>query len=193
METRPFQVCLVCSFCSSDRGFAHREFFIPQSGFLQTPPHDGRPCLRLTVPTAKSVVDSHHQVIMRAEHTQGRLCPFRTTDRRNGRSLFDNGAVIMRPYAVYGFGTGNAASVGQLTPSNSGRSGRAGHSRKADPATIQGEAGRCSVRREAHHAKAASSMMRRLSGIRTVSSDTHAENAAAPMRIRRPGRRTCSS
>ena len=29
----------------------------------------------------------------------------------------------MRPYAVYGFGTGNAASVGQLTPSNSGRSG----------------------------------------------------------------------
>ncbi len=59
----------VCSFCSSDRGFAHREFFIPQSGFLQTPPHDGRPCLRLTVPTAKSVVDSHHQVIMRAEHT----------------------------------------------------------------------------------------------------------------------------
>ena len=62
----------VCSFCSSDRGFAHREFFIPQSGFLQTPPHDGRPCLRLTVPTAKSVVDSHHQVIMRAEHTQKR-------------------------------------------------------------------------------------------------------------------------
>ena len=29
----------------------------------------------------------------------------------------------MRPYAVYGFGTGNAASTGQLTPSNSGRSG----------------------------------------------------------------------
>ena len=70
METRPFLVCLICSFCSSDRGFAHREFFIPQSGFLQTPPHDGRPCLRLTVPTAKSVVDSHHQAIMRAEHTQ---------------------------------------------------------------------------------------------------------------------------
>ena len=74
METRPFQVCLVCSFCSSDRGFAHREFFIPQSGFLQTPPHDGRPCLRLTVPTAKSVVDSHHQVIMRAEHTRKKRC-----------------------------------------------------------------------------------------------------------------------
>lgn len=69
LETRPFQVCLLCSFCSSDRGFAHRELFIPQSGFLQTPPHDGRPCLRLTVPTAKSVVDFHHQVIMRAEHT----------------------------------------------------------------------------------------------------------------------------
>lgn len=62
METRPFQVYLICSFCSSDRGFA--------SDFFQTPPHDGRPCLRLTVPTAKSVVDFHHQVIMRAEHTK---------------------------------------------------------------------------------------------------------------------------
>ena len=70
METRPFQVCLLCSFCSSDRGFAHRELFIPQSGFLQTPPHDGRPCLRLTVPTAKPVVDFHHQVIIRAGHTK---------------------------------------------------------------------------------------------------------------------------
>ena len=61
METRPFQVCLICSFCSSDRGFA--------SNFFQTPPHDGRPCLRLTVPTAKPVADFHHQVITRAEHT----------------------------------------------------------------------------------------------------------------------------
>ena len=58
-----------CS-CSSDRGFPHRELFIPQSGFLQTPPHDGRPCLRLTVPTVKPVVDFHHQVIMRAKHTK---------------------------------------------------------------------------------------------------------------------------
>ncbi|MBQ7820290.1 MAG: hypothetical protein IJ341_11410, partial [Bacteroidales bacterium] len=51
----------------SDRGFA--------SDFLQTPPHDGRPCLQLTVPTAKPVADFHRQVIMRAEHTR------RTTHR----------------------------------------------------------------------------------------------------------------
>ena len=52
---------LIYSFCSSDRGFA--------SDFLQTPPHDGRPCLRLTVPTAKPVADFHRQVITRAERT----------------------------------------------------------------------------------------------------------------------------
>ena len=62
VETRPFQVCLLCSFCSSDRGFA--------LGFLQTPPHGGRPCPQLTVPTAKSVADFHRQVITRAERTQ---------------------------------------------------------------------------------------------------------------------------
>ena len=55
---------LVYSFCSSDRGFA--------SDFLQTPPHDGRPCLWLTVPTAKPVADFHRQVITRAEHTTKR-------------------------------------------------------------------------------------------------------------------------
>ena len=41
----------------------------PQSSFLQIPPHDGHPCLRLTVPTAKSVVDFHHQVIAHAGRT----------------------------------------------------------------------------------------------------------------------------
>ena len=56
--------CLICSFCSSDRGFA--------SDFFQTPPHDGRPCLRLTVPTAKPVTDFHRQVVTRAEHTSKR-------------------------------------------------------------------------------------------------------------------------
>ena len=61
VETRPFQVCLLCSFCSSDRGFA--------LGFLQTPPPGGRPCPQLTVPTAKSVADFHRQVITRAERT----------------------------------------------------------------------------------------------------------------------------
>ena len=62
METRPFQVRLIYSFCSSDRGFA--------SDFLQTPPHDGRPCLWLTVPTAKPVADFHRQVITHAERTR---------------------------------------------------------------------------------------------------------------------------
>ena len=53
--------CLICNFCSSDRGFA--------LGFLQTPPHDGRPCPWLTVPTAKSVADFHRQVVTHAERT----------------------------------------------------------------------------------------------------------------------------
>ena len=52
----------LCSFCSSDRGFA--------SDFFQTPPHDGRPCLWLTVPTATPVADFLRQVITRAEHTK---------------------------------------------------------------------------------------------------------------------------
>ena len=52
---------LIYSFCSSDRGFA--------SDFLQIPPHDGHPCLRLTVPTAKPVADFHRQVITHAGRT----------------------------------------------------------------------------------------------------------------------------
>src|SRR5699024_11343870 len=46
-----------------------RHFAASTSGFLQIPPHDGHPCLRLTVPTAKSVVDFHHQVIAHAGRT----------------------------------------------------------------------------------------------------------------------------
>lgn len=53
--------CLVCDFCSSDRGFA--------SGFLQIPPRDGHPCPWLTVPTAKPVADFHRQVIAHAGRT----------------------------------------------------------------------------------------------------------------------------
>src|SRR5690606_39011403 len=37
---------LVCSFCSSDRGFA--------SDFLQIPPRGGHPCHKLTLPTVKA-------------------------------------------------------------------------------------------------------------------------------------------
>ena len=42
----------------------------PQSGFLQIPPHDGHPCLRLTVPATESVVDFHHQVVAHAGRTR---------------------------------------------------------------------------------------------------------------------------
>ena len=44
-------------------------FSVPTSDFLQIPSHDGHPCLWLTVPTAKSVADFHHQVITHAERT----------------------------------------------------------------------------------------------------------------------------
>ena len=44
-------------------------FSTPTSDFLQIPPHDGHPCLRLTVPTAKSVADFHRQVVTRAKRT----------------------------------------------------------------------------------------------------------------------------
>ena len=58
-------VCrLVCDFCSSGREFA--------SSFFQIPPRDGHPCSSLTVPTAKSVVDFHHQVVVHAAHTKKR-------------------------------------------------------------------------------------------------------------------------
>ena len=53
--------CLICSFCPSDRGFA--------SDFFRTLLHSGRPCLQLTVPTAKPVADFHRQVVTHAEHT----------------------------------------------------------------------------------------------------------------------------
>ena len=52
----------ICGFCSSARNFAHwRTFQPPQSGFLQIPPRDEHPCLRLTVPATESVVVFHHQ------------------------------------------------------------------------------------------------------------------------------------
>lgn len=54
--------CLICSFCSSDRGFA--------LDFLQIPPRGGHPCPLLTVPTAKSVADFHRQVIAHVGHTR---------------------------------------------------------------------------------------------------------------------------
>ena len=47
-------------FCSSGQSFAlRRTFHPPQSGFLQIPPHDGHPCLRLTLPAVGRVRDFH--------------------------------------------------------------------------------------------------------------------------------------
>ncbi|MBO0386937.1 hypothetical protein JWK66_06200, partial [Staphylococcus simulans] len=45
------------------------------SDFLQIPPHDGHPCLSLTVPTAKPVMDFHHQVVNHAERTHKKEHP----------------------------------------------------------------------------------------------------------------------
>ncbi|WP_459783837.1 hypothetical protein, partial [Alkalibacterium sp. s-m-22] len=42
------------------------------SDFLQIPPHGGHPCHSLTVPTAKPVVDFHHQVVAHAGRTKKR-------------------------------------------------------------------------------------------------------------------------
>ena len=50
------------------------ELLTPQSGFLQIPPHDGHPCLRLAVPATEPVVDFHHLVIAHAERTSNSHC-----------------------------------------------------------------------------------------------------------------------
>ncbi|MCL2063458.1 MAG: hypothetical protein FWG98_03670, partial [Candidatus Cloacimonetes bacterium] len=39
--------------------------------FLQIPSHDGHPCLKLTVPTTKPVMDLHHQADVHVGHTKG--------------------------------------------------------------------------------------------------------------------------
>ena len=44
--------------------------FSPASNFLQIPPHDGHPCLRLTLPTAKCVAVSHRLVPTHAGYTK---------------------------------------------------------------------------------------------------------------------------
>ena len=40
------------------------------SGFLQIPPDDEHPCLRLTLPTAERVVVFHHLVVAHAGRTK---------------------------------------------------------------------------------------------------------------------------
>ncbi len=59
----------LCGCCSSGRDFARRALLSSASGFLQIPSRGGHPCLRLTVPTAKSVVNFHHLVISHVGRT----------------------------------------------------------------------------------------------------------------------------
>ena len=74
--------CLICGSCSSGRDFARRVYFLPPtSGFLQIPPRDGHPCLRLTLPTTKRVADFHRRVVAHAWRTTKmsvRILYFRT-------------------------------------------------------------------------------------------------------------------
>jgi len=88
-QTHPPQDSLVCSFYSSSRDFA--------SSFLQIPPHDGHPCSWLIVPTAKPIVDFHHQVIAHAEQSgrRGRLAPV-LPHHRTYRSVYGGSAEL--PY-----------------------------------------------------------------------------------------------
>ena len=60
---------------------------LPTSDFLRIPPHDGHPCLRLTVPTAKSVADFHRQVIAHAERTIKETSFVRQDKRRFSSSV----------------------------------------------------------------------------------------------------------
>eukprot|EP00831_Metopus_contortus_P058811 TRINITY_DN5091_c0_g1_i2.p3 TRINITY_DN5091_c0_g1~~TRINITY_DN5091_c0_g1_i2.p3 ORF type:complete len:109 (-),score=0.35 TRINITY_DN5091_c0_g1_i2:292-618(-) len=71
-QARPPHICLICTFCSSGPDFA--------ADFFQIPPHDGHPCLTLTVPIAKSVTDFYRRIIAHAEHTK-RL-PLRRAGKR---------------------------------------------------------------------------------------------------------------
>lgn len=64
LANSPTHLSLICGFCSSGRDFA--------AGFLQIPPHDGHPCLWLTLLAAKRVADSHRRVIAHAGRTKKR-------------------------------------------------------------------------------------------------------------------------
>src|SRR5690606_18551416 len=67
--TLSISIGLVCSFCPSGQDFA--------AGFLQIPPRDGHPCLKLTLPTAKCVRDFHPIVMTHAGRTEGRNASMR--------------------------------------------------------------------------------------------------------------------
>ena len=77
-----------------------RYFQTSESGFLQIPPHDGHPCLWLTVPTAKSVADFHRQVVAHAGRTKKKnrtaSSGFLHTDKRTAprQSFFSCARII---------------------------------------------------------------------------------------------------
>ncbi len=82
LQGRPPVYGLICGSYSSARNFALRwTFQPPQSGFLQIPPHDGHPCLWLTVPATESVVDFHHQVVAHAGRTRNTGLLHKAADR----------------------------------------------------------------------------------------------------------------
>src|SRR5690606_1904629 len=59
--TLSISIGLVCRFCPSGQDFA--------AGFLQIPPRDGHPCLKLTLPTANCARDFHPIVMTHAGRT----------------------------------------------------------------------------------------------------------------------------
>jgi hypothetical protein len=66
LANSPAQNGLICGFCSSGQDFA--------AGFLQIPPHDGHPCLGLTLLAVKRVADLHRRVSAHAGRTN-KCCP----------------------------------------------------------------------------------------------------------------------
>ena len=82
--------CLVCSSCSSGQRFA--------SGFLQIPPHDGHPCLPLTVPPVGPVEDLQSSA---TAHLQVRAHAGRT--KKKSRGIFSagpNGLLLVTSYSL---------------------------------------------------------------------------------------------
>ncbi|MBR5423434.1 MAG: hypothetical protein IK108_05415, partial [Clostridia bacterium] len=86
LETRPPCAAFYAVPVRQTEVWTSEVFFSSESGFLQIPPHDGHPCLWLTVPTAESVADFHRQVVAHAGRTTIRIPePF-----RSGIRLFEN-------------------------------------------------------------------------------------------------------
>lgn len=67
LANSPTHLSLICGFCSSGRDFA--------AGFLQIPPHDGHPCLWLTLLAAKRVANLLRRVRAHVGRTNKRATP----------------------------------------------------------------------------------------------------------------------